>query len=329
MRYLGSKTMLLEQIKELVKEHQGGIFCDPFGGIGTVGAFMKRNGYQVITGDLLTFAHYFQCALIAFEGKMEFKQLRQQLSLSSLEELETYLSSITVQNGWLITEYAIKRQFFTIDNACHVQACIDYINMWFYKNIIDEKERIVLLVSLINSFDKIANTAGTYYAFLKQFDRKAVKPFKFSLIYPIEGKVGYSYQMDANSLVKQTDCDILYLDPPYNNRDYARYYHLPETISNGIIPVPKGKSGVFRSNQSKSVYNGAQATEAFKDLINNATAQCIVFHYTDQGLISMNDAMEILQKKGTKFEEYYFDYKGYTTSKESKKCSHHIMKVSV
>ena len=328
MRYLGSKTMLLEQIKQLTCEYANGIFCDPFGGIGTVGAFMKKNGYHVITGDLLNFAHFFQRTLIEFDNTVSFDGLRAYLHLNTLEELERYMSSIQLSDGWFIQEYALKRSFFTLENAYHIQACIDYIEKWYIQGIVKEKERTVLLASLINSFDKVANTAGTYYAFLKQFYRKARKSFQFILLRPVAGVNGISYLMDANALVKKSKCDILYLDPPYNDRGYGSYYHLPETVSLGIVPVPSGKSGVYRSGK-KSVYNGRHATEAFQDLVENADTQCIIFHYTDDGLINMDRAKEILQNKGTSFEEYFIDCRGYATTKIAANCTHHIMKVRI
>lgn len=329
MRYLGSKTMLLGHIEQLTNEYKKGIFCDPFGGIGTVGAFMKRKGFQVITGDILNFAHYFQCVLIVFDDKNNFFHLMQYLHLRSLDELEAYLSNITQSDGWLIQEYALERQFFSTDNASHIQACIECIEKWYTESLINEKERIILLASLIDSFDKIANTAGTYYAYLKNLYRKAKKPFRFSLLHPIEGPVGFAYKMDANDLVRQKKCDILYLDPPYNSRNYARYYHLPENVSMGIVPKPKGKSGVSQFQQKNSAYNGRKATEAFKELIQSADAKCIIFHYTDSGLIDMDEAKTALQKKGSRFEEYYFDCRKYTTIKATMNCKHHIMKVSM
>lgn len=321
--------MFLEQIHQLMGEFKDGVFCDPFGGIGTVGAFMKKKGYHVITGDLLNFAYYFQCSLIAFNDKIEFARLKQHLDIHTIKDLEIYLSSVTKQEGWLIREYARNRSFFTMDNAYHIQACIDCIGSWYAENIIDQEERILLLASLINSFDKVANTAGTYYAYLKKFDRKAAKPFQFTFLQPIQGNNCYSYKMDANDLVKKTKCDILYLDPPYNGRNYASYYHLPESISLGIEPIPVGKSGVFHSHFIRSVYNGKKATEAFEELIENADARCIIFHYTDNGLIDIGAAKLALQKKGSRFEEYYFSCRGYTTTKSSMSCKHHIMKVSV
>lgn len=328
MRYLGSKTMLLEQIKQLTCEFENGTFCDPFGGIGTVGAFMKKNGYHVITGDLLNFAHFFQRSLIEFDSTVTFDRLKKYLHLDTLDQLEQYMSSIAVQDGWLIQQYAVERSYFTLDNAYHIQACIDYIGKWSENGIINDKERILLLASLINSFDKVANTAGTYYAFLKQYYRKAQKTFHFFLFSPIAGINGKSYLLDANELVKKTKCDVLYLDPPYNARDYGAYYHLPETVSLGIVPKPSGKSGVYRSGK-RSVYNSRHATEAFQELVESADAKCIIFHYTDAGLINMDMAKEILQKKGTHFEEFFIDCRGYATTKVAVNYKHHIMKVRI
>jgi adenine-specific DNA-methyltransferase len=87
--------------------------------------------------------------------------------------------------------------------------------------------------------DSVANTAGTYYAYIKTMSRKATKPFIFHLIAPTQGNLFCnSLLCDANLLVKELSSDILYLDPPYNERNYQRYYHLPENIARRCIPKP-------------------------------------------------------------------------------------------
>ena len=330
MRYLGSKTLLLEQIFELISEYNNGSFCDPFGGIGTVGSFMKQNGFHVVTGDILNFAHCFQYTLIERDGDCFFEKLREHLNVNDISDIEDYLSNVFADEGWLIKEYSEKRLFFTNENACHVQGCINCIEKWYSENIIDVQEKKVLLASLINSLDKVANTAGTYYGYLKQFDRRARKKFKFSILRSNVGPKSFSYKMDAGQLVKRTKCDVLYLDPPYNERNYACYYHLPETISLGVIPEPKGKSGIFQANKVSSDYNSKnKAIDSFERLIQCADAKCILFHYTDSGLIDIGIAKEILSSKGTVVADYYFDSKGYNTSPSIMKNRHHILKVCI
>lgn len=330
MRYLGSKTLLLDEIAKLIEEYNGnGVFCDPFGGIGTVGNYMKKLGFSVITGDILNFAHYFQVALIENNELECFNKLKEYLNLNTHSDLEEYLSCVRASKGWMVREYAQKRKFFTYDNACHIQGCIDNIAYWKKEGMLTEKEYAMLIASLIQSFDNVANTAGTYYAYLKEYYRKAKRPFKFKLLDTTVGNSDCkSYLMDANDLVKNVECDILYLDPPYNERDYGRYYHLPETVSKGIVPKPTGKSGMFIFNYKRSQYNSNQALIAFEDLIRHANAKCIIFHYTDDGLIDIKDARRVLKQKGD-VEEYYFDCKGYNTTNTSNKCRHHIFKVVV
>lgn len=328
MRYLGSKTLLLHSIVEIVKEYTeavDSVFCDPFGGIGTVGSYMKSQGYQVISGDILKFPHYFQVALIQNNYTPQFDKVTDYLEGKTVE---TYLKQIAPRDGWFVREYAIQRKFFTKQNAGLIQACIDTIWNWRQEGIIDENEYAFLIASLIQSMDKVANTAGTYYAYLKDFYRKAKKSFNFELLVPIQGNKFCQVKLeDAELLVSEVVCDILYLDPPYNERNYQRYYHLPETIAEGKEPKPQGKSGVYVAEEKHSAYNKEKsAMEAFERLIKSANAGCIVFHYTDKGLINCNEAKEILQQIGA-VKEYYFDSKGYTTMHTASKCQHHIFRV--
>jgi len=329
MRYLGSKTSLLQEIWNIVEDYKKeGVFCDPFGGIGTVGGYMKKKGYQVITGDILYFAHCFQTAIIENNGEVSYKKVKEFLSVDTDSEIEDYLNTLSVNDGWLINEYARKRKYFTEENAKHIQASIDCIQYWKTKGILNDKEYKVMIASLIQSFDKVANTAGTYYAFLKEYYRKAKRPFDFKFIQPYESKkTCNSYCMSAEQLVEQCECDILYLDPPYNERNYGRYYHLPENIAKGITPIPEGKSGIYVKDLINSSYNKkSEATEKFNELIDKAKSGCIIFHYTDDGLIKVDDARKILRKKG-KVEEFYFDCKGYNTVTNMEGCRHHIIRV--
>lgn len=331
MRYLGSKTLLLESILSLTRSYsKGGIFCDPFGGIGTVGSHMKKNGYQILSGDILYFAHCFQVALIVRNQDFSCGNLKKEYGISSGEELCRYLNRLKPKDGWLVREYARKRLFFTIENAACIQACIDCIWDWKNIHIIDEEQYNVMIASLIHCMDKVANTAGTYYAYLKHYYRKALGKFQYQLLKPVSGTDKSSaLLMDAGQLVQENPCDILYLDPPYNARNYGRYYHLPQNIATQQIPKPAGKSGMDASQSKVSDYNQKEkAVDSFKQLIANARAGCIIFHYTDKGLIDMEDAREILRDKGN-LEEFYFDCKGYHTTNRLNPSQHHVIKVTL
>ena len=327
MRYLGSKTLLLNEIFNLITEFKGGVFCDPFGGIGTVGSFMKKNGFHVMSGDILNFAHFFQYSLIERNGEDEFTNLKRLLQIENICDIESYLNEQYVVDGWIVVEYSDKRKFFTYENACRIQGCLNCIENWYNAQVISETERKIFIASLINSFDKVANTAGTYYGYLKKYDRRALKNFQFTLLPIVAGPRSYCCKMDAIEMGRRK-CDVLYLDPPYNSRDYSRYYHLPETIAMGVIPKPKGKSGVYHANNTVSEYNKRdKAFMAFENLIKHADANCILFHYTDNGLIDMKEARKILDSVGAIVEERYLNCKGYNTSEGTKENRHHIIKI--
>lgn len=164
MRYLGSKTLLLDKIEHLIANYEiPSTFCDPFGGIGTVGSYMKAKGYRVITGDLLNFAHCFQMALVEMNEMPQFEKVKTAIGTDNVEE---YLNQQNVEKGWLIEEYAEKENFYC-KNAKRIQGCINCIDKWKQNNLLQNGEYEILIASIIQSFDKIANTAGTYYAYLK------------------------------------------------------------------------------------------------------------------------------------------------------------------
>ena len=100
----------------------------------------------------------------------------------------TLFKQYIFQWGMVLGRIFKKRKFFTERNAKKIQACINCIDEWYRYDVISENERKVLIASLINSFDKIANTAGTYYAYLKEFDRRSLKEFSFSFLPVVEGK---------------------------------------------------------------------------------------------------------------------------------------------
>jgi adenine-specific DNA-methyltransferase len=228
MRYFGSKATTVDRVYELIAERiPSGTFCDAFGGLGFVGSHFKSKGYKVWTGDILTFAHYFQLSRIQLDRTVSFRRLRSNMRLDTIGDVIDTLNTLKPRNGWLVEEYAKKRMFFTLENAMRAQSCRLQIDSWSRSKWLNSHERAVLLASLINSMDRVANTAGTYYAYLKSWHRKALLPFRFELIRPAKGNPDCSSVLaDAKDLVASRKFDILYLDPPYNERSYSTYLYV-------------------------------------------------------------------------------------------------------
>lgn len=323
MRYFGSKASTVRSLLALVRKHVGsGTFCDPFGGIATVSAHFKAAGFRVTTGDELTFANYFQIARIAYSRTPTFRRVRETLGLRSVRELPEYLNDLKPSNGWFVREYAIRRRFFLKSNACHIEAVRKEIRRWDRNELLTARERAFLIASLINSADRVANTAGTYYAFLKKWHRKATKAFSFKLIQPSSGCRGETFLGDASELVARRRYDVLYLDPPYNDRCYGRYYHLPETMATlDHWKRVHGKSGMPIRGRP-SVFNSIQlATAALQQLLQIAKFRLLVFHYSDEGLISPREVWRILSAHGN-LQSFELTSSGYTV-KNMRRLVHH------
>ena len=128
------------------------------------------------------------------------------------------------------------------------------------------------------------------------------------------------YNEDINQLIKKVSGDILYLDPPYNARQYCSNYHLLETIARYDEPEIKGKTGLRANDNQKSVFCMSNKVEAaFSELIKNAKFKYIFLSYNNEGLMSFETIERIMKKYG-KYKVYMKEHHRYKadTARETK-----------
>ena len=178
---------------------------------------------------------------------------------------------------------------------------------------------------MLYAVDKVANTVGHYDAFRKNLDMS--QPIKL-LIPAIDHSHNINneiYRENANSLIKRISCDVLYIDPPYNSRQYSDAYHLLENLAEWKRPKVVGIAKKMDRSHIKSTYCLKNAISAFTDLIKNANCKHILLSYNNTGhskdgrsnaRISDDEILYILNTRGevTIFER---DYKAFTTGKSS------------
>ena len=164
--------------------------------------------------------------------------------------------------------------------------------------MISEKEYFYLLAALLEAIDAVANTASVYGAYLKRFKASALKELKLRpLALPSGGRRCRVYQEDANDLVGRIRCDVLYLDPPYNHRQYGANYHVLETIAIADRPQLRGVTGLREYIRSR--YCRARgAAEAFAELVGRVQARHILMSYNDEGVIEYGEMRRILGMRG-------------------------------
>ena len=316
-RYLGNKTKVLDLIKKVIDENIKDFFsfCDIFAGTGSVGSFFNDKDKKIIVNDFLYHNFVILKAFLSdekFDEKKIFELIDELNSLNSNEE------------NYFSINFADK--YFCKKNAIKIGAIREKINEWFLNDRINTKEKNILLTSLIYAVDKIANTVGHYDAYIKKDIQEKTLNLQIPEIDISKNKYNEIYNMDANVLIREIECDVLYIDPPYNSRQYANMYHLLENLALNQKPEVKGVAKKFDTTHLKSGYNQKEAVKFFEDLIKNAKAKYILFSYNNMGSkghtrsnarISDDDIFRILSKKG-KLKVYEKEYRDFGSGKSER-----------
>lgn len=327
-RYFGSKSSTASFVAGIaLKGIRVRTAADAFGGLGNIGVEFRARGVEVSTCDLLGFPNAFQSSRIECSRTPSFNAVKSALGVSTSLELETLLSEATTQSGWFVREYSETRQFFTPSNARRIAGAWGTISRWHRMGWLSERERKYAVASLLNSADKCANTAGTYYAYLKHWHRKALKPFQFQWL-PIEvvGNSGRAFHGDALTCLRGKQFDLLYLDPPYNNRDYSRYYHLPETLA-GLKAVridPGSKCGQpLRKSVQGPFIRKAMGLPYLEELAASVRWRRLVVQYADGAHIALARLRPALKAFGS-LTEHKTPALGYRTTSGARAHTHHV-----
>lgn len=310
MNYIGSKHSIIDFISDTVdkfiKPKKNMIFCDIFSGTSNVGKFFKEKGYKVISNDIQYYSYILSYHYIKNNNEYKFK------NLDNINPFD-YLNNISLNEGFIFNNYTnggaknkeIKRMYFTDENGKKIDSIRIQIENWKNTNKIDDDEYYYLIACLIEAADKVANTASVYEAFLKSIKKSAEKKLVIEPLKVIFSKnKNEVYNSDSNELIKNISGDILYMDPPYNNRKYDTNYHILETIALYDNPDIKGKTGVRCESTKRSLYcNKGTAKQAFEDMIKEAKFKYILLSYNDEGIISIEDIEKIMSKYG-KYKRY-------------------------
>src|ERR1039457_2616775 len=295
MRYIGSKAAIVDQIARAIQPRRNGYasLCDPFAGTCTVARYFKALGLRVITGDVLRQSYILQSAYVQLSRPPKFRRLLAFLDQqtphsapNSAQSVLDYLNGLPEKNGFITQQYSPGgpggRLFFTASNARRIDRIRHTLDHWKHSDLLDSSEEAYLLAALLEASDRVANTAGTYYAYLKTFYRKALRGLVLQPPYIFgNGRRNRANQTDAVQLVKNSQTDILYLDPPYNERDYGAYNHLTETLALGDKPQVHGTSGMPHCRPAKSPFCCRDtALTTLSQILGAARTRCLAFHYS-------------------------------------------------
>jgi adenine-specific DNA-methyltransferase len=327
MRFLGNKTRLLEKIEYVINENniQGEIFCDLFSGSSSVGDYFKDR-FKIIANDYMHSLSVFAKGKLMFNDIPKFEMFNRKYGVSPFEYLNNKEYEFN-QQYFITKNYSPKgdRQFFTKENALKIDGMRIEIESLYKDKSLSENEYYFMLASLLESVMGISNTTGTYEAFLKKWDRRALKDFE---IIPLEfnhtslyGK-NRVFNKDSNELIREIEGDVLYIDPPYTITNYSSAYHLLESISKYDYPEIRGITGRRVNRQEKSRYTRKdEALINFEDLLRQAQFRHILISYSTQSLIPIEELIDLIKifAKDEKVKVYKFPYREYKNIKSSQK----------
>ena len=279
-RYLGSKSKLLPSIERVILKRLGRVptsFFDAFAGSGVVGARLAEMGSRVIMNDLLLH----NC--LAHQTFLRHSAY----SLEALAEHLRLMENLPPVNGYISKNFG--GNYFSEANATRLDAWREYIS----ECNLDAATSAALITCVIYAADKIAQTVGHYDAFFAS--NRVFRKAELRIPLPIGDGLGHvMLNADANVIVGDYEVEVLYLDPPYNSRQYSDNYHLPENIARWGKPPVKGVSRKMDRSGLKSQYSGRDAEAAFEDLLSKARAEFVILSYSNTGTSRVSRSNNIL-----------------------------------
>ena len=313
-RYLGNKYKLLDFIKGTVERECKGIntVADIFAGTGSVASAFSDK--KLITNDLLYFNYVCHIAWFGSEKYDEEK----------IKNLVCYYNAFQPKEENYMSEH-FADTFFSLEDCRKIGFIREDIEVNFKAKKINARERAILITSLLYAMDKIANTCGHYDAYIRgaSFDKHL--ELSIPLASNDNNENNQCYNEDSNHLVERIEADLVYIDPPYNSRQYCDAYHLLENVAKWERPEVTGVALKMDRNNLKSDYCTSNASKAFEDLISKISAKYILLSYNNMAekgngrsnaKINDDDIMHILSRKG-KVKVFSENYKAFSAGKSN------------
>jgi adenine-specific DNA-methyltransferase len=318
MRYIGNKTRLLPFILRTL--NKGGIpvgsVHDAFAGTASVSRALKVQGWRVHASDLLMSSYVFQRAYVVADCADPL-----------LSEMAGDLAGLAPREGFISRHFSPAggsesegRMYFTPSNAGRIDAAREKLEVWRKAGQVGEDSYYLLLAAIIEGADRVANTAGVYASYMKRWQPNARRVFGVVPEVPVKGsQPARAHLMDAIEAAKSIgEVDLLYIDPPYNSRQYVAYYHIPEILARGWAddpPAIRGKVGLLAGEEGRSQWShGRRVQKLFSALLSATTAKRALVSFNSEGHLAPEALLALLTKasvdgKVSHFKQRYRRYR--------------------
>ena len=329
MRYIGNKTRLLPFILRTLKRSGIGVGSvhDAFAGTASVSRALKEKGWRVHSSDLLMSSYVFQRAYVAADSADPL-----------LEDMARELGSLPAQGGFITAHFSPSngsggsgRMYFTPENAGRIDAAREELERWRKGGKLDEDNYYLLLAAIIEGADRVANTAGVYASYMKRWQPNAKRRFELVAEAPVKGaQPATAMLMDATDAATAIGgVDLLYIDPPYNARQYVAYYHIPEILARGLTdsaPAIRGKVGLLAGEEGRSQWSHSRRVQRlFSALLAASGARHALVSFNSEGHLAPDKLQTLLTKASIDgaVAHYTQRYRRYRADSEREGRHHH------
>lgn len=285
LNYIGSKRTLLPLFAQVFDRYvtADSVFADYFCGTGVVANFVQARypGVKIRANDLQTYASTITQAKLATYTAADVATIQSHYVI--MNELQA--------DGFFTEHYADK--YFSRDNCRRIDGCRRYIQQLDTSELI----RTYLLAALLSAADSVANTAAVYGAYLKQIKASARLPLHLSVLPSINAVAGDVIVTTENICTLQcdTELDVLYLDPPYNARQYGSNYHVLETLVKYDQPPLKGVTLLPPYPKSSFCSKaGDKALQSLREVVQRFKWRTLLLSYSSDGIMSLVDIVNLL-----------------------------------
>ena len=305
-RYIGGKQKLTEWIFSIInKECKGDSFVDIFAGTGVVSAVAAKQFKEIVVNDFLH-SNYVIYEAFFSNGKWDRNKID-----NIIQEYNSLVGK-NIKENYFSKHFGGK--YFSKNSAKIIGYVREHLEQT--RENLTDREYYILLTSLLYTIDKIANTVGHYDAYFKRdaildnFFMRSIEPIKFSNV--------SIFREDANLLAKRIKTDVVYIDPPYNSRQYSRFYHVLETLVKWDKPVLYGVA-LKPAPENMSDYCRTSAKDRFMELVRDIDAKYFVVSYNNtytsksnssKNKITLKEIKDILNKHG-KTKVFEKDYRHF------------------
>ncbi len=288
-------------------------FFDAFSGSGIVSRYLRRYAHLIVSNDLEDYAGTISRCYLANREDVETPEFR-----AIHESISRALAEWPLEGGFVSELYAPERDddirpkeraFFTTRNARFIDTALARISE------APARWRDFLVAPLISEVSVHANTSGVFKGFYK--DRHTgigrfgggkgdslsrilgdiALPFPVTSAFPVESLV---LSGDANeSCLLAPECDVAYLDPPYNQHPYGSNYFMLNLIASGKRPDSLSPVSGIPPDWKRSAYNRRRdAARTLSELAERIRAKFLIVSFNSEGFISRGEMEAILARVG-------------------------------